>query len=305
MSFHVVVGAGATGTATAELLADSGVRVRLITRRGTGPARPGIERIAADATDPDRLTELTEGAVTLFQCAAPPYHRWPAEFPPLAAALLTAAERTGAGYVMLGNLYGYGPVDGPLTEDLPLAATTVKGRVRAQLWQDALAAHQAGRVRVTEVRASTFIGPGAVSVFTLMVEPQVLAGQPAVVAADLDAAHSWTYTGDVARTLVAVSQDDRTWGRPWHVPAGPAVSIRELAERLAEAAGAPAPKLRVLTTDELTALGEADPIMKELPEMHYLHDQPLILDSSQTEQTFGLKPTPLDEVLALRPQRVD
>jgi nucleoside-diphosphate-sugar epimerase len=305
MSFHVVVGAGATGIATAELLADSGDRVRLITRRGTGPARPGIERIAADATDPDRLTELTEGALTLFQCAAPPYHRWPAEFPPLAAALLTAAERTSAGYVMLGNLYGYGPVDGPLTEDLPLAATTVKGRVRAQLWHDALAAHQAGRVRVTEVRASTFIGPGAVSVFTLMVESQVLAGQPAVVAADLDAAHSWTYTGDVARTLVAVSQDDRTWGRPWHVPSGPAVSIRELAERLAEAAGAPTPKLRVLTTDELTALGEADPIMKELPEMHYLHDQPLILDSSQTEQTFGLKPTPLDEVLALRPQRVD
>jgi nucleoside-diphosphate-sugar epimerase len=305
MSFHVVVGAGATGTATAELLADSGDRVRLITRRGTGPARPGIERIAADATDPDRLTELAEGAVTLFQCAAPPYHRWPAEFPPLAAALLTAAERTGAGYVMLGNLYGYGPVDSPLTEDVPLAATTVKGRVRAQLWHDALAAHQAGRVRVTEVRASTFIGPGAVSVFTLMVEPQVLAGQPAVVAADLDAAHSWTYTGDVARTLVAVSQDGRTWGRPWHVPSGPAVSIRELAERLAEAAGAPAPKLGVLTTDELTALGEADPIMKELPEMHYLHDQPLILDSSQTEQTFGLKPTPLDEVLALRSQRVD
>src|SRR2546430_4109535 len=40
----------------------------------------------------------------------------------------------------------------PLTEAAPLAATGPKGRVRARVWQDALAAHQAGRVRVTEVR---------------------------------------------------------------------------------------------------------------------------------------------------------
>jgi hypothetical protein len=64
---------------------------------------------------------------------------------------------TGAGYVMLGNLYGYGPVDGPLTEDLPLAATGPKGRTRARMREDAIAAHRAGRVRATEVRASQFM----------------------------------------------------------------------------------------------------------------------------------------------------
>jgi hypothetical protein len=67
---------------------------------------------------------------------------------------VATAEATGAGYVMLGNLYGYGPVDAPMTEDLPMAPNTVKGRIRAQVWQEAIAAHRAGRVRVTEVRAS-------------------------------------------------------------------------------------------------------------------------------------------------------
>ena len=51
----------------------------------------------------------------------------------------------------------------PMTEATPLAATGRKGRIRARVWQDALAAHQAGRVRVTEVRAADFIGPGAQS----------------------------------------------------------------------------------------------------------------------------------------------
>ena len=36
-------------------------------------------------------------------------------------------------YVAVENLYAYGPVDGPMTEDLPLRPTTLKGRVRARL----------------------------------------------------------------------------------------------------------------------------------------------------------------------------
>jgi uncharacterized protein YbjT (DUF2867 family) len=103
MTFHVVVGAGPTGSATARLLADAGDRVRLITRRGSGPEHSRIERVAADATDVDRLTALAAGARTLFTCAMPPYDRWPEQFPPLAAALLTTAERTGAGYVLRGH----------------------------------------------------------------------------------------------------------------------------------------------------------------------------------------------------------
>ncbi|SNY80279.1 Saccharopine dehydrogenase NADP binding domain-containing protein [Nocardia amikacinitolerans] len=169
MSSHVVIGAGATGSATARLLADSGDRVRLVTRSGSGPVHERIERVAADATDAARLTELTRGAATLFNCAAPPYDRWPTDFPPLAAALLAAAERTGADYVMLGNTYGYGPVDGPVTAELPMAATSAKGLVRARMWHDARAAYEAGRVRVTEVRANDFLGAHAYSPFTLMV----------------------------------------------------------------------------------------------------------------------------------------
>ena len=43
-------------------------------------------------------------------------------------------NETDALLVSLENLYGYGPTHGaPMTEDLPLAATTVKGRTRAAM----------------------------------------------------------------------------------------------------------------------------------------------------------------------------
>ena len=116
---HVIVGAGAVGSATANLLAAAGQPVRIVTRSGGGPAHPLIERVAADATDAATLCRLTGGAAALYNCANPPYHRWPEMWPPLGAAFLSAAERTGAVLVTMSNLYGYGPVDRPMTEDTP------------------------------------------------------------------------------------------------------------------------------------------------------------------------------------------
>jgi nucleoside-diphosphate-sugar epimerase len=297
MSLHVVVGANHSATATAQLLAESGDRVRILSRRGGGPEHPLIDRIAADASNAALLTELTLGAVTLINCASPAYNMLPIETPALAAALLAAAERSGAGYINLSNIYGFGPVFGPMTEDLPMSPTTIKGRVRVQMWQDGIAAHEEGRIRFAEVRPGDFIGPGAVSMFTLMVAPPVLAGTPVHIPANLDAPHSWAYPGDVARTLVALSRDDRAWGRAWHVPPISDGSVREVAVRLAELTGAPVPQLVNMSPLDLHNLAISDPIMAQVPEMQYMYQRPSVLDASLTARTFGLKPTPLDDVL--------
>lgn len=171
MSLHVIVGAGPVGTSVARLLAADGEQVRIITRRGAGPTHPLVERVAADASDADRLRELTAGAVALYNCANPPYDQWPTAWPPLSRAMIGAAQATGAVLAITGNLYGYGPVHGPMTEDLPLAATGRKGRVRAKMWHDALAAG----VPTFEVRASDYIGPGAASVITNYLLPAAAA----------------------------------------------------------------------------------------------------------------------------------
>ncbi|MFI6735331.1 NAD-dependent epimerase/dehydratase family protein [Nonomuraea sp. NPDC050451] len=299
MSFHVVVGTSASGIATARLLAESGERVRILSRRGGGPEHPLIEPIAADARDAARLTELTSGATTLFNCATPAYDMLPVETPALAAALLTAAERSGAGYVNLSNTYGYGPPapGEPMTEALPMSPTTIKGRVRAQMWEDAVTAHNEGRIRFTEVRPGDFIGPGQLSMFNLLIAPPVLAGEPAVVPADLDAPHSWSHPGDAANALVTLSRDEQAWGRAWHVPPISDATVREVTKRFAELAGASAPQLISMSPLDLHNAGLADPIIAQTWEMQYQYQRPFILDASLTAKTFGLTPTPLDDVL--------
>jgi nucleoside-diphosphate-sugar epimerase len=294
---HVVVGAGSVGTALARLLADTGARVRVVTRSGSGPTHPSVERVAGDAGDGPRLTDLARGADVLYNCANPPYHRWATEWPPIAAALLQAAERTGAVLATCSNLYGYGPVTGPLTQDLPLAATGVKGRVRARMWHDALAAHTSGRLRATEVRASDYLGATSQSLLGDLVVPRLLAGRPVRVLGDPDVPHAVTYTGDVARMLVVAAADDRAWGRAWHAPTHPARTVRRMVTDLAEAAGVPDVDVRRLPEWVQRGLGLVMPALREMPEVRYQHTRPWLVDSSPAEDTFGLSPTPWRDIL--------
>ncbi len=296
MSLHVIVGAGPVGRATARLLVEQGHSVRLVTRSGGGPEHPAIERTAADATDPRRLTELATGAEVLYNCANPLYHTWLTDWPPLASSLLTAAERSGAVLATAAPLYGYGPVDGPMTPGTPLAATHPKLRIRADMWRAALAAHRAGKIRTTEVRGSDYIEANGILNWALA--KPILAGKRAWVPGPLDVPHTFTSTSDVARTLVRAATDQRAWGEAWLVPSPPAVTVRQLAQRYARVVGAPAPKLSRIPYPGLWLSGLFSPAAKELRTTRYQWTKPFVVDASHTERTFGLAPTPLDEALA-------
>ncbi|MGW1595942.1 NAD-dependent epimerase/dehydratase family protein [Streptomyces sp. NPDC002343] len=296
MNLQVVIGSGPAGAATARLLAEQGHRVRVVTRSGRAP-EPGIEHLALDAADPEALTEAVRGATAVYGCAAPPYHRWTTDWPPLAASLHAAAEATGAVLVMLGNLYGYGPVDGPLTEDLPLAATGPKGRARAAVWERTRELAGQGRIKAVEVRASDFFGPGVTDGGHLAarVMPRLLRGKPVSALGDPDAPHSWTYLPDVARTLAEVAGEERAWGRAWHVPTAPPASVRQMVDRLAAEAGTGPVAVRGLPPAVLGIASLFSPLLRELKEIRYQFDRPFTVDSSAYEAAFSVRATPVEE----------
>lgn len=296
---HLVVGAGATGAATARVLADQDDHVRLVSRSGSGPVDPRIERVAADATDAARLSELAEGVATITNCANPPYSKWATAWPPLAASILAAAESSGAVLVTLSNLYAYAPPSRPMRATDPLDPPNDKGAIRAAMWRDALAAHEAGRICATEARASDFVGPGVGRNGHLgdRAVPKVLAGKSVSVLGDPDAPHSWTAIHDVARTLVALGADERAWGRAWHVPTAPPQSSRAMVNRMAELAGVEPVKVRSIPGIALAAAGLFSADMREIRKVAYQFEQPFVIDAAETTTEFGIEPTPLDDTL--------
>jgi nucleoside-diphosphate-sugar epimerase len=303
----LVIGAGVVGSRVARLLAEAGHRVSVVSRHGSGPT--GVTHLAADAADAAAMASLAEGAAVIYNCVNPAYHRWPADWPPIAASVLGAAERSGAVLVTLSNLYGYGPAARslgvgaydrahPMTETTPLAATGRKGQVRGRVWRDALAAHQAGRVRVAEVRASDFVGPGATSALGERIVGRVRQGKSASVLGRVDRLHTWSFTEDVARMLVVAGTDPGAWGRAWHVPSNEPLTQRQVIGDFAQAAGVGQVRVGTIPPVLLRGMGLLWPLMRELRETEYQFRDDFIMDSAAAQATFGLKPTPWEEVVA-------
>jgi len=299
MALHVIVGKGPVGTTTAQELVARGHSVRVLSRSG-GRSTDSVEHRQVDATDADALAAAAHGAAALYNAVNPAYDRWATDWPPVANALLTTAERTGAVLVTMSNLYGYGRPSGPMTPDTPLAATDTKGRVRARMWADALAAYQAGRVRVTEARAADFVGPQVPPAQSHLGRQlaNVRKGRRAWVVGDPDLARSWAYLPDVAGTLVTLGTDHRAWGRAWHVPSNTPRSQRQALGDLAAAMGVPAVPVSAIPWPVLRALGLAWPQMREIVAVRHQFDQEYVIDATATTELLGLTATPWDEVIA-------
>jgi nucleoside-diphosphate-sugar epimerase len=294
---HVVVGAGAVGRSVAQELTARGSEVVLVSRSGAGPEVPGASRAAADVADAEQLGALAEGSTAIYNCINPPsYDVWSTYWPPIAAAFLQAAERSGAVLAVAASLYPYGPVDVPMVEGMPDAGTGIKARLRAGMWADAKELHEAGRIRVVEVRGSDYMGPGVGMGHIAHVMPRALAGKSVRVFGSANQPHSWTDVRDMGRAMVALAADESTWGRVWHAPTNEPRTQAEAVADSCRSVGREPVTVRAYPRAVLSVGGMVVPLLREMRETVYQFERPYVLDSSAIESELGLKPTPWDEV---------
>ncbi|MGW0818557.1 NAD-dependent epimerase/dehydratase family protein [Streptomyces viridiviolaceus] len=294
---HAVLGAGPAGTALARELARRGHPVRLVDRKGGGPALEGVERFAADVSTPDGARAAVGEAAVVYHCVNVGYHLQVEVMPRIQQAVLAAVQDSGARLVVLDTLYPYGETGGAvMTEDSPWQATSRKGRMRAELDERYLAAHRAGRAHVVLGRSADFVGPGVLnSSLGAAVFPGALTGGEVLGLGDIDLPHSHTDIRDVATGLATLGERPEGDGRVWHLPTAPAVSTREIHTMIEKRVGRP---LNVVILEEPRPFGPFDEqFMAEYAEMFYQHTEPQIVDSSAFERAFGTAPTPLAETV--------
>ncbi|GAA3557729.1 NAD-dependent epimerase/dehydratase family protein [Nonomuraea rosea] len=281
---HVVLGAtGGVGAAVVAELTARGHRVRAVSRgAATGPGS-----LRADVTTTEGAIAACQDAAVVYQCAAPKYERWSKEFPGLIRTILTGVEAAGAKLVMADNLYVYGPVGVPMTEDLPHAATNPKGLARAEVDRLILDSHRSGRIRAALGRASDYYGPGGVNT---AIGPTIfaaaLAGKTMRWVGDLDQPHTVAYLPDIAAALVTLGEHAEADGRFWHLPAAEPITGRQFLALVQAAAGGQ-PKIAALGRGTQRLIGLFNPIVRELGETWYQRDRPFVADDSAFRKAFG------------------
>lgn len=291
---HVIFGVGPLGMAVMDELAAQGQTVVLVNRSGkVKEALPaGVTTVAADLNEPAQVRQVCADAQVVYLCAMPPYTDWPRLFPPMINGLLGGLTGGDARLVYGDNLYMYGPTDKPLREDLPYAALGHKGRLRAEVAQQLLAAYSAGQVKVTIGRASDFYGPRA---FNAHLGDRffkaAFAGKPVDVIGNPDQPHTYTFIRDYARGLVTLGARDEALGQAWHIPSATPITPRQLIGLVSTELGQPL-KIRTAGRFLVAMLGLFDPIMRELKETLYQWEKPYLVDHSKFATAFGANPTP-------------
>ena len=266
--------------------------MRAVSRSGRADL-PDVEVVAADVAEAVAVERACGGAAVVYHCANPPYAKWPELHPPLMESIIEGAAAAGARLVFGDNLYAYGPVDGPLTEDLPHRGTGPNGRTRARIAETLLSAHEAGRIRATIGRGSDFFGPHAhLSTVGDRVFARAIEGKPAQVLGDPDVPHTVTYIEDFARALVTLGEREEALGQVWHVPNPETLTMRRFVQRVFEAAGHPA-SLRAAPRWGIALAALFNPTLRAVKEQLYQSERPWVVVSSKFERAFGWDATPL------------
>lgn len=296
---HVIFGTGPVGTALADELIRRNRRVRLINRSGTGEVASSAELVKGDALQPSAVRDLCRGAAVIYHCANVAYQDQVRVMPAMQKSLLEGLAASGAKLVVMDTLYMYGETRGKImTENTPYAAETRKGQMRGKLAEEYLKAHHEGKLQVTLARAADFYGPRVLnSAFGDRVFPPALSGKRVQLMGDINLPHSFSYIGDVARTLATLGENERAFGRAWHVPVTPpSMSQREMVKTLEKVLGKP---VRVLAFPKLAirAFGLFNPFMREFVEMFYQYQEPQIVDAGAVAQTFDLRATPVEDAI--------
>lgn len=287
---HVVFGAsGGIGSAIVRELARRGEVVKGVSRSAVVDAPPNVEMVVGDAGSLGDVRLAVDGADVVYQCL----------FPAVQDAIIDAVADTGARLVVANNHYMYDPTMGPMSETSPHSyGDRQSGRFYEEMAEQAIAAHQSGRIKATVGQASDIYGPNVRhGIGRDQVFGPLAAGKPANFLGDLDVVHTYTYADDCARALITLGQRDEALGEIWHIPSAAPITSRQLFDLIFKEMGVDV-KIRSANGLLLTMLALFNPQMKTLKrEKVYQFVTPWLVDHSKYEQAFGVDVTPHEDAV--------
>jgi nucleoside-diphosphate-sugar epimerase len=293
----VILGAGgAIGNELASILAEKNTPFRLVARNPQPVGR--AEVFAADLADLQQTVAAVSGATVVCLLVGLKYDlaTWKELWPRIMANTIEACKRTQAKLVFFDNVYMYGKVDGPMTEQTPYAPCSKKGAIRAQIATTLMEEVKAGNLTAMIARSADFYGPNVANSL-----PNAVVFEPFAKTATASwlvnamVPHSLTFTPDAARGVAMLAERETAWNQVWHLPtSSDAPTGKEFIEMAAAEFGV-RPKYRVLSKPLLRAAGLFDPRIRESYEMLYQSDRPYLFDAGKFATEFGFAGTPYSE----------
>jgi nucleoside-diphosphate-sugar epimerase len=275
--------AGAIGTPVAAELDRRGIPFRVVGRtRSRLEAAFGkmanAEIFEADVSDLRSAGAAARGVDTIFYCVGLPYPSHQLH-PVLMRTTVEAAASVGVKrLVLVSSVYGYGvPRTSHVAETHPRQPNSRKGEYRKAQEDAVLEAHQKGRLEGLIVRLPDFYGPGADLGLANPIFAAALAGKTANWIGPVNTAHEFVFVPDTGPVIVELALHPECYGEAWNFGGPGEINTMDFITRIYRAVGR-SPKYRTVGRGMLKIMGWFSPLFRELPEMLYLQETPVILD---------------------------
>jgi nucleoside-diphosphate-sugar epimerase len=296
----LVLGAsGGMGYALVKELCSRGIEVVAFSRGKEKLQRlfqdeQGVEVVAGDIFNIAQVEQAADDIDIIFHAINVPYEEWTDKQPQLLNNILHVAKQKTAKLVMVDNIYAYGRSDGKkVTEGTPKHPHTKKGKIRFDLEN---MAKQSG-VELLIGHFPDFYGPHATNTLLHFTMENIIRDKRAMFVGDLNIAREYIYTPDGAKALVELALCEEAYGQNWNIPASDVITGAEIFTLIHELTGYNK-KAFVVKKGFIRMLGFFNKNMREVVEMLYLTEEPVVLSGEKYEKQIGPIPkTPYKEGL--------
>ncbi len=291
---HTILGAGGpTANALTRELSNTNETIRLVSRKPISTSNPNASWVKADLLNEAELFAAAEGSKVIYLCAGLTYDAeiWQQQWPVIIQNVINLTKRTGARLIFFDNVYMYGLVNGPMTENTPYQPCSLKGKVRAKVAEQLMNESKAGKINVTIARAADFYGAESMnSFFDMMVLDKFAKKNKAQWIGDPNTLHSFTYVEDAGKALYLLGQTPDSGNQIWHLPTAAPLKGKafiEMAAKIYETK----PQYMIINKLMLRLVGLFKKVVAGTVEMYYQYDHDYHFDSTKFEKAFNFKPT--------------
>ncbi|WP_342575051.1 NAD-dependent epimerase/dehydratase family protein [Paenibacillus sp. FSL M8-0142] len=266
---------------------------------------PLLKLRTGDAFKPEDIVQAAEGADVIFHSANIPYHEMESRLLPLGESVMQAAQRMNARVVVVDGIYPYGRRRmEKATEEHPKMPHTRKGKTRLAYEELLFSSRWKPRTRPLIARLPDYYGPSAQASYLSVTMEAIAAGKPTAFIGNMTVPREYVYLPDAARMILDIAVQEEAYGQNWHIPGPGVISGRDLV-RIAQEASGSRKAVIPLGRIGLSLIGLFNPVMKEVVEMLYLTEEPLVLSGEKYERLIGpLSWTPHEKAIKETIQRL-
>jgi nucleoside-diphosphate-sugar epimerase len=259
------------------------------------------ELFSADLLNYEQTEKAVAGSEVVYLLAGLRYdiNVWREEWPKLMRNVLDACKKHGSKLVFFDNVYSYGMVKGPMTEETPYNPASKKGEVRAKIATMLLDEVRQGNLQGMIVRGADFYGPDAKLSLTYSTVTERLKakkgpqwiGNPKVI-------HTFTYTPDAGKSVAMLGNTASAYNQTWHALTSKEKMTGEEYVKIACRMMNAKYSLQSMPRFGVRVIGLFVPVLREFVEMMYQFENDYIFDSTKFEKAFNVKATTYEEGIA-------